>query len=204
MKIKELLEAVERKPKIVVVYGGRFQPFHVGHHGAYRWLCKKFGAENVWIATSNKTSFDASGDVSPFNFKEKVEIITTLYGVKPRRIVKCKNPAFRPSEVFSQYKGYPLVYVAACGGKDDDRYTENSFFQPFPEDAELSELKTLRDDVGYYVVVPTKVDGVSGTAARQALMTTDESKKKKLFKKYFGTHDEVIADLMTARLKEVK
>lgn len=206
MRIDELFKPEHDDcPKLVVIYGGRFQPFHKGHYQAYKWLCKKFGAENVWLATSNKTNFKKdSDDVSPFTYKEKVEIMVGLYEIKPRRIVECKNPTFRPSEVFSQYKGYPLVYVAACGGKDDDRYTENKFFQPLPNDTDPYDLKTLKEDVGYYVVVPTKVDGVSGSAAREELTGAEGDKQRMLFKKFFGTYDETIADLVTARLKEVK
>jgi hypothetical protein len=204
MKVNELFEE-KQVPKICAVLGGRFQPFHRGHYGAYKWLCKKFGAANVWIATSNKTDFDAeSDDVSPFSFKEKVEIITTLYDIKPRRIIESKNPAFRPSEVFSLYKGYPIVYVAACGGKDRDRYSDNTFFQPFSSDAATSELKSLKEDTGYFIIVPTKIDGISGTLAREALADAEGAERKKLFKRYFDAYDEVIADLVSARLKELK
>lgn len=200
MKLHEI-----KQQKLCVVMGGRFQPFHVGHFGAYHWLCKRFGKENVWLATSNKTNFKAnSGDVSPFTFKEKVEIITTLYGIKPRRIVEAKSPAFRPTEVFDLYRGYLITYVAACGSKDDDRYTENKFFQPLPGDADVSELKTLKEDTGYYVVVPTRTEGVSGTTARKELVDVPDTDRKKLFKKFFGKYDPVIADLVIARLREVK
>ena len=55
--------------KTVVVYSGRFQPFHKGHYASYEKLVSKFGAENVYIGTSN----DQSGPKSPFSFKEKKE-----------------------------------------------------------------------------------------------------------------------------------
>ena len=63
-----LLEA--DKPKVtqtIVVYGGRFQPFHKGHYAAYEDLVSTFGKQNVYIGTSN----DTSSDKSPFTFKEK-------------------------------------------------------------------------------------------------------------------------------------
>lgn len=203
MKIQELLEARDEK-KLVVIYGGRFQPFHLGHYGCYKWLCKKFGSENVWLATSNKTNFkESEGDVSPFTFSEKVEIITTLYDIKPRRIVQCKNPAFKPSEVFQLYKGYQVVYVAATGTKDHDRYSKNKYFTPLPKSYDVAELETANDR-GYYVIVPTKVPGVTGTAARAELLAAEGAQKEKLFKKFFGAYDDVIADLVIAKLKDVK
>jgi len=50
--------------KTVVVYSGRFQPFHSGHYISYLKLARKFGKDNVYIGTSN----DTSGPKSPFNF----------------------------------------------------------------------------------------------------------------------------------------
>ena len=49
MFINELAE-----PTVLVIYPGRFQPFHKGHHAVYEYLTGKFGRNNVFIATSNK------------------------------------------------------------------------------------------------------------------------------------------------------
>ena len=73
---------------VVVVYSGRFQPFHKGHYNTYQNLVKKFGKENVFIGTSNKV--DAAK--SPFNFKEKKLIMTTMFGIPSNKIVQIKNP----------------------------------------------------------------------------------------------------------------
>ena len=66
-----LLEDTELH-NFVVVYSGRFQPFHKGHYATYQNLCKKFGKDKVFIGTSNKTD----NRQSPFNFKEKKIIMT--------------------------------------------------------------------------------------------------------------------------------
>jgi cytidyltransferase-like protein len=58
-----LLEETELH-NFVVVYSGRFQPFHKGHYATYQNLCKKFGKDRVFIGTSNKTD----NKQSPFNF----------------------------------------------------------------------------------------------------------------------------------------
>jgi len=39
----------------VVVYSGRFQPFHKGHYATYDHLVKKFGKDSVYIGTSDVT-----------------------------------------------------------------------------------------------------------------------------------------------------
>ena len=208
----QLLEAEGPGPKkLVTVYGGRFQPFHKGHHQAYKWLCHRFGRANVWIATSSKTNFDPKkGDISPFNFKEKKEIITQLYpDIPPRRVVECENPAFKPTDVFDLYKGYRPVYLAAVGRKDQERYV-GDFFHPIPTDLELpdqvEELLALDENAGYYVEVPMRSQGISGTLVRQDLLAAadDPKTRKKLFEQYFGTYDKLIDSMMVARLKEIK
>lgn len=199
MKISQLLVEAKQK-KVVVVYGGRFQPFHKGHLNAYRWLCKKFGKGNVWIATSDKTNFDEKkGDVSPFSFKEKKELIISLYGLPERRIVQCRNPAFKPDEIFELYKKYPIVYVTAVGSKDKSRYENTDFFEPIPD--KESQWKTIDDNVGYYVEIPMEKN-LSGTEVRQGLKTAEGEEREKLFKRYFGQYDSTLDQLITSKLKE--
>jgi len=192
----------------VCVYGGRFEPFHRGHFEAYKYLCKKFGEDNVWIATSNKTNFNPkAGDVSPFTFKEKKEIMVAMYDINPRRIIQCKNPAFKPEEIFDLYKGFPIIYVAAVGKKDIARYKEGTFFRPMPapfhlKDAEM--LQTMEDGTGYYMEIPMQVKEISGSIVRKELKTAKGDDREELFRKFFGKYDSVIDDLVIAKLKDVK
>lgn len=206
MKLSQIFEHKDDK-RLVVVYGGRFQPFHKGHFEAYKWLCKKFGEHNVWIATSNKTNFNASkGDVSPFTFKEKKEIMVSLYDISPRRIIQCKNPAFKPSEVFKMYKDFPLVYVNAVGKKDEDRYRSGTFFKPLPRPwvtNDVHRLDTLEDGTGYYIEIPMMHSEVSGTIVRNELRLARGDDREKAFKDYFGKYDPIIDQLIMAKLKDV-
>ena len=204
MRLRELFEGVSDQ-RVVVVYGGRFQPFHKGHYKAYQWLCKKFGVNNVWIATSNKTNFDPKkGDVSPFTFKEKREIMVALYDIDPARIVQCKNPTFKPTEVFAKYKNVDVTYVSVVGAKDVSRYEENSYFLKLPggySDKNAYELDTMEDGHAYYVVAPM-TERISGTEARNALMGSEDHDE--IFRKYFGRYSSVIDGLVSAKLKDVK
>jgi len=207
MKLREILESTQNK-RLVVVMGGRFEPFHRGHFLAYQWLCKKFGEENVWIATSNKTNFNPkAGKVSPFNFKEKKEIMVAMYDINPRKIVQCKNPAFNPTEIFDLYKGYPIIYVSAVGKKDVERYKTGTFFRPLPapfnlKDAEM--LQSVEDGTGYYIEVPMQIKDLSGTIVRQELKKARGDEREELFKKYFGSYSSIIDALFIAKLKDVK
>ena len=82
MFINELSE-----PTLLVIYPGRFQPFHKGHHAVYEYLAGKFGRNNVYITTSNKTD----GSKSPFTFAEKAYFMQ-LTGVPADRIVQATQP----------------------------------------------------------------------------------------------------------------
>ena len=205
-----LCELTNKPKRIVVVYGGRFEPFHNGHFQCYNHLVKQFGIANVWIATSNKTNFnEKNGPISPFNFDEKKEIITTLFDINPRRIIECKNPTFNPVEVFQMYKSYRPIYIAAVGKKDRKRYV-GDFFHTLPTDLKLpdqsSELLSLDEHAGYYVEVPMKVEGISGTVVRADLLAAADNDKtrKKLFNSYFPKYDPMIDSLILSRLKEIK
>ena len=208
MKLRHLFEDPAGPKKLVVVYGGRFQPFHKGHYEAYKWLCKKFGESNVWIATSNKTNFNPkNGDISPFNFKEKKEIMVSLYDIPQRRIIQCKNPAFSPVEVFELYKHFSIVYVNAVGKKDESRYKEGDFFLPLPRPFELKNvemLNSLDDKTGYYIDMPMQTGEISGTLVRDTLMAAEGDEREEAFKKFFGRYDSTIDDLIRAKLKDIQ
>jgi cytidyltransferase-like protein len=208
MKISQILEGLEKHKKLVVVYGGRFQPFHKGHYEAYKWLCKKFGEHNVWISTSNKTNFDPKkGDISPFSFKEKKEIIVSLYDINQRRIIQCKNPAFKPDEVFKMYKGFPIVFVNAVGKKDEERYKSGTFYKPLPRPFQMKEVETLEtveDGSGYYIDIPMQVKDISGTEVRDTLIKAHGDEREEAFKKFFGRYDSTIDLLFVSKLKDVK
>ena len=96
--------------KTVVVYAGRFQPFHKGHYDAYKRLVNKFGSGNVYIGTSN----DTSGAKSPFNFNEKKKIATTMFGIPSNHFIEIKNP-YKPVEILKGFDGKTTQYIAAVG-----------------------------------------------------------------------------------------
>ena len=62
------------KKDTIVIYPGRFQPFHKGHHDVYRFLKERY--EHVFIVTTDTKSKDKKR--YPFNFKEKINIMKNL------------------------------------------------------------------------------------------------------------------------------
>ena len=53
MYIADLFETyvTEAGPQLVVLYSGRFQPFHLGHGKVFQELQSRFGRDNVWEPT---------------------------------------------------------------------------------------------------------------------------------------------------------
>ena len=111
--VESILGEAESVDNIVVVYAGRFQPFHKGHYATYSHLVKKFGKKNVYIGTSNKTD----NKKSPFNFKEKVMIMNTMFGVPKNQIVQVKKP-YVPTEVLNKVDKDTTAFVTVVGKKD--------------------------------------------------------------------------------------
>ena len=83
--------------KRVVLYPGRFQPMLPHHAEVFQHLVGAFPEAEVYIATSNKVE----PDKSPFNAKEKMEIMTKLHNIPEDRILIVKSPY--------NFNSYPAV-----------------------------------------------------------------------------------------------
>ena len=190
--MNSLLEA--DKPKVtqsIIIYGGRFQPFHKGHYAAYQNLVSEFGKANVYIGTSN----DTSSDKSPFTFKEKKEIATKMFGIPASKFVKVNNP-YRPVEILSKYDGKITQYIAAVGEKDASRL-KSGYFKPYRGKAGYGY-----DEVGYYYPVPAEANPISGTDVRKKLGSSNKEVAKKFFLKAYPSFDREIFKMITSKLNE--
>lgn len=194
--------------KVIAIYPGRFQPFGKHHETAFKWLQKKFGAENTYIATSNKTELPKS----PFTFSEKKEIISQ-YGLE-NRVVQTKNP-YRAEEIISKYNPDTTAVVFMVGEKDmkeDPRFAMNpkkdgspSYYQEFEKNK--TKLQPLSKH-GYLVIAPhvsISIPGygeMSGTNLRKALgANKPRSQKIQQFKAIFGWYDKQVADMIFDKLE---
>ena len=183
-----LLEAVE---KTIVVYSGRFQPFHKGHFATYQNLISKFGKDNVYIATSNKTD----NQKSPFNFKEKKLIMQKMFGIPSNKIVEVRNP-YAPMEVLANYPEETTGFITVIGEKDEMRLG-GKYFTPYKGKVE----KGYRD-AGYVYVAPSTASPISGTDVRNWLKAGDETSKKNFLKAY-PKFDESVFKLITLKLSKL-
>ena len=187
-----LLEDKSPIKKVIVVYGGRFQPMHKGHFGTYMHLVKKFGKQNVFVCTSNKVQKPKS----PFNFKEKKKIMTTMFPLPSNKIIKVKNN-YNPTEILSKYDKKTTAYVTVVGQKDASRFN-SSYFQKW--DGNPMEGY---EDRGYLYIAPMQGNSVSGTEVRNGLSVGSDDQKEKFFKsRAYSKFNKTVFNMITDRLNE--
>ena len=146
------------RSKTIVIYAGRFQPFHKGHFDAYNKLVSKFGSGNVYIASSN----DQSGAKSPFSFRDKKEIATKMFGIPANRFIQIRNP-YQPVEILKKFDGKTTQYIAAVGEKDASRL-QGKYFKPYKGKSGYGY-----DEIGYVYPVPAEQNPISGTDVRKEI-----------------------------------
>ncbi len=181
--------------KTVVIYVGRFQPMHKGHYGTYQHLVKKFGKDNVYVGTSDKVEKPKS----PFNFKEKVKIMTTMFGIPKSKIHKVRNP-YKPTEILKKFDEKTTAFVTVVGEKDKSRLKPDSgkYFQSYKGEPSVGYR-----DGGYVYVAPQSGGGISGTETRNGLSVGSDEQKKDFFKKRaYGKFNATIFKMITDKLDE--
>lgn len=154
---------------IIVVYPGRFQPFHKGHKSVYDKLCSQYDPEHVYICTSNKVD----GSRSPFTFQEKSSMMESL-GIPSSQIVESSQP-YRALEIIKHYDPSKCILLFAVSEKDmkeNPRFSfaikrdgNPSYFQPAPNDIQTAQTF---DKHGYIITVPTIQFNVLGTQIQSA------------------------------------
>ena len=186
-----LAEGIEQK---VVVYAGRFQPFHKGHYATYEHLVKQFGSSNVYIGTSNKTD----NLKSPFKFKEKKMIMMKMFGISSNKIIEIKNP-YAPKEIIGKFNKETTAFVTVVGEKDRYRL-KGKYFEPYHPD----RITVGYEEKGYVYVAPAQSGGISGTEVRKLLgLGTEDSKKAGFKKAYDGKFNPKIFKFLTDRLGKI-
>jgi predicted DNA-binding protein YlxM (UPF0122 family) len=177
----------------IVVYGGRFQPFHKGHKKVYDALVAKFGSKNVYIATSDVQD----SDKSPLSFNDKKEIATKLFGIPSSKFVKVKQP-YQPVEILRGYDDTTTALIVAVGEKDDSRLGGN-YFKPYTNDKNLKGYA-----VNAYVFSQLPSNSFGATDVRNMFRNNrmGGERKQKEFEKFFGKFDKVIYTKLITKLNE--
>jgi hypothetical protein len=191
--VESILLEAESVDNKVVVYAGRFQPFHKGHYATYKHLVNKFGKKNVYIGTSNKTD----NNKSPFNFREKVMIMNKMFGIPKNVIVQVKNP-YVPTEVLKKFDKDTTAFITVVGKKDASRLG-GKFFTPYKDNLDFEGY----EDKGYVYIAPQQSNPISGTEVRNGLKSgSDEDKKDFFSKRAYPTFNKSVFDFITNTLNE--
>ncbi len=202
-----LNELFSKGKKVLVLFPGRFQPFHLGHRAVYDLLCNQFGASNVFITTSNKVELPNS----PFTFDDKLKMIS-LTGITPNTVVETKSP-YQAKEIVGKYDSENTVLLFAVSEKDmdnDPRFTFSpnkdgspSYYQPFTGD--IKDCSTLNKH-GYIVTVPTYVFSVAGdkissaSEIREEFAEASDNQQKKIFLDLYGTFNASVFAILKEKL----
>jgi hypothetical protein len=152
----------------LVIYPGRFHPFHLGHKASYDWLTRKYGENAVFVASSEKQ--DAK--TSPFKYADKITMMAKL-GVPAGRIQKVENP-YQATEITSRLSDEEkanTVLIFAVSAKDARRFDPTrkdgspSYLQPLPANAKKLRPMTQQ---GYIEITPTVDFQIQGQPANSA------------------------------------
>jgi hypothetical protein len=190
--------------RTIVIYPGRFHPFHKGHFASYKFLTQKFGPENVFIVSSDKQA----PVTSPFSFADKQNMMIKL-GVPSDRIVKVRNP-YQAPEVLEHFDPNTTAVVFAVSEKDAERFSfapkrdgSPSYMQPFP--GPKKRLAPLNKH-GYVLLTPTvsfKVRGADANSAseiRARYMKGNEHDRSGIIADLYGEPDKNLQQMFDRRL----
>lgn len=177
----------------VVVYGGRFQPFHPGHYSVYKYLVEKFDKNNVWILSSNRVS-----ENSPFSFEERKSIATAMFDIDPDKFILEKIP-YSPVEFLEFFDQNKIILFIAVSKKDAKRFKNNKYYK-FLSDSPY-DLKPASKQ-GYVVITPVFEQGINASKIRNYFkMVNDKVLKRKFFVEIYKKFDEKIFNLFNNRLR---
>ena len=196
----------EDQKRVIAIYPGRFQPMGRHHYATYKALADQFGAENTFIATSNKM-----GPKSPLDFEEKKKIMVA-HGVPADKIVMTRNP-YQALEITKDFDPDATSVVFAVGGKDMRESPRFANLDGFTKKGTPAYYKTYKPGEelvglgkhGYITVAPhVEIDvpgfgEMSGTTLRKALKgVTPED-----FETIMGFYNQEIYDILQGKLEEM-
>jgi hypothetical protein len=186
----------------------------------YDWLAKKYGADSVHIATSDKQA----PLTSPFSYADKVEMMTKL-GIPAGHIHKVKNP-YQATEITASVpdpENTVLIFAVSekdmqaksSDNPDGPRFTFGikrdgtpSFMQPMPDNTKKMQpfMKNGQLNHAYVVVAPTvpfRVKGADANSAseiRQLYIRGNDADKNAILADLYGDADPALRATFDQRL----
>ena len=215
MKFDDLVNEVlqHQKNNLIVIFPGRFQPFHVGHKKLYDMAKKQFPGADFFIATADEVAKKDDLSRYPFNFAEKKEIIKAA-GIPENEIALVKQP-YKPIEILSSYDQNITKVIYIVGKKDmetDPRFKFGmtkkgtpTYFQPFTD---LQSMQPFKEQGGHgYIYAPATLEFdlggkqiTSATELRNMYKGANEVQRKEYIKQILGNFNPKIYELFNAKL----
>ena len=195
--------------RTVVVYPGRFHPFHRGHKASYDYLTRSYGDRNVFVVSSDKQD----PETSPFSFADKLDMMTKL-GISPGQVAQVKNP-YQAQEIKSEIDDpEKTILIFAVSEKDmaGDSARFNfqpkkdgspSYMQPLPLDGKGMQNMTKH---AYVAVTPTvnfRVRGADANSAsqiRKQYIAGNDADREQIIADLYGDVDSGIKDIFDRKL----
>jgi len=192
MRYAQLTEDVATD--IAVFYGGRFQPMHKGHHKVYMDLVEQFGSSNVFIATT--IAKNATPEKDPFSYEEKTNIMTQMFGIPQKQIVR--TSPYRPDVSLTGKDPSNTAIVLVFSAKDAGRLKGGSYLRDYKPGAEM----VPGDQAGYILEVPIQEGGMSATDFRTVMKndSLNDNQKRMTFREFFGSINEDIFNFIKDKL----
>jgi hypothetical protein len=195
--------------RLIVVYGGGFQPFHVGHMSSYLQGKAAFPSADFYVAASNVTS------ERPIPFSEKkflaqqagvsdlvVQVGTMSYTNDAGR--KVTSTPLNPLEVLQKYDPNKDVLVILRSERDPMKTTATSYYQPWKS---MESAEPFGEHA--YIFVTKKhdfnlcgKDVCSGTQVRNMYQAADDKERLNLIKQLYpsATNEVKIKKILDSRL----
>ena len=206
MKFRKFLEESTFKGKVVVVYGGGFQPFHAGHMSSYEQAKHAFPSADFYVAASNDTKN------RPIPFKDK-QFLAQQAGVKDK-FVQVTQPV-NPTEILSHYNPKKDILILVRSERDPVNYTKKdgspAYYQPFKS---LKNCVPFNPDGGHGYIFVTKkhtfkINGqevFSGSQIRSMYSKANDKDKKSIIEVLYpnSTHPNKVKTLLDKYIGNLK
>ena len=206
MKFSKFLAEAKSQSKVIVVYGGGFQPFHAGHMSSYEQAKSAFPSADFYVASSNDTK------QRPIPFKDK-QFLAQQAGVTDK-FVQVIQPV-NPKEILAQYNPKKDILILVRSERDPVNYIKKdgskSYYQPYKS---IKECKPFDDKTGHGYIFVTKkkvfqLNGkevYSGSQVREMYAKADDKAKRQMISQLYphAKSPEKVKSLLDKYIGEVK
>lgn len=206
MKFSKFLAEAKSQSKVIVVYGGGFQPFHAGHMSSYEQAKSAFPSADFYVASSNDTK------QRPIPFKDK-QFLAQQAGVTDK-FVQVIQPV-NPKEILSHYDSKKDILILVRSERDPVNYTKKdgskAYYQPYKS---LKECKPFDEKTGHGYIFVTKkkvfqLNGkevYSGSQVREMYAKADDKAKRQMISQLYphAKSPEKVKSLLDKYIGEVK